>query len=109
DRYEIGIRGGWPGALAEQLPVPATALHALPDTVGPVAGALVEPGANALRAVEAAALRPGFRVLIWGSGTIVLLAALFALTREVEVHIAGRDDTTLALARSLGVHGTWNV
>ena len=27
DRYEIGIRNGWPGALAEQLPVPATALH----------------------------------------------------------------------------------
>jgi threonine dehydrogenase-like Zn-dependent dehydrogenase len=107
DRYEIGIRGGWPGALAEQLPVPATALHALPTSVGPVAGALVEPGANALRAVEAAALQPGCRLLIWGSGTIGLLAALFALNRDVEVHVAGRDATTLALAHTLGVHGAW--
>src|SRR6478735_3203173 len=31
DRYEIGIRGGYPGALAEQLAVPAAALVALPD------------------------------------------------------------------------------
>ena len=30
DRFEIGVRGGWPGALAEQLPVPVTALRALP-------------------------------------------------------------------------------
>ena len=34
DRFEIGVRGGWPGALAEQLPVPVTALRALPDSVG---------------------------------------------------------------------------
>lgn len=52
DRFEIGIRGGWPGALAERLVVPATALHALPDTVDATAGALVEPGGNALRAVR---------------------------------------------------------
>lgn len=107
-RHEIGIRGGWPGALAEQLPVPVTALHALPDGVGMVAGALVEPGGNALRAVEAAALQPGFRVLVWGSGTIGLLTALFALTRDAEVHVVGRDAQTLELARDLGVHGVWH-
>ena len=33
DRFEIGIRNDWPGALAEQLLVPASALHALPDSV----------------------------------------------------------------------------
>jgi len=43
DRYEVGIRGGWPGALAEQLAMPARALHPLPDAVDPAAGALVEP------------------------------------------------------------------
>ena len=40
------------GALAEQLVVPATALHALPDAVDAALGALVEPGGNALRAVR---------------------------------------------------------
>ena len=59
DRFEIGIRGGWPGALAEQLPVPVTALHALPDSVDDAAGALVEPGGNAMRSVRAAGLEPG--------------------------------------------------
>ena len=54
ERFEIGVRGGWPGALAEQLLVPASALHALPAGIGPVTGALVEPGGNALRAVRAA-------------------------------------------------------
>jgi len=41
DRFEVGIRGDWPGALAEQLLLPAGALHALPDAVDDVAGALV--------------------------------------------------------------------
>jgi threonine dehydrogenase-like Zn-dependent dehydrogenase len=58
ERFEIGVRGGWPGALAEQLLVPASALHALPAGIGPVTGALVEPGGNALRAVRAALARP---------------------------------------------------
>jgi threonine dehydrogenase-like Zn-dependent dehydrogenase len=106
-RHEIGIRGGWPGALAEQLPVPVTALRPLPGSVGVVAGALVEPGGNALRAVRAADLRPGYRVLIWGSGTIGLLTALFAGTVGAQVHVVGRDERTLGLARELGVAGAW--
>ncbi|MGJ6967784.1 zinc-dependent alcohol dehydrogenase [Streptosporangium sp. G11] len=107
DRFEIGIRGGWPGALAERLPVPVTALHALPDTVDAVAGAMVEPGGNALRAVEAAALAPGDRLLVLGPGTIGLLAARFALAHGAEVHIMGLSETSLEFARTLGVHGAW--
>jgi 2-desacetyl-2-hydroxyethyl bacteriochlorophyllide A dehydrogenase len=107
DRQEIGVRGGWPGALAEQVPVPAGALVALPDTVGPAAGAMVEPGGNALRAVEAARLEPGERLLVWGPGTIGLLAAMFAAARGAEVHVVGRDPASLALARDLGADGAW--
>ena len=81
DRFEIGIRGGFPGALAEQLAVPVSALLRLPDEIDDTAGAMVEPSGNALRAVRAAALRPGDRVLILGPGTIGLLAAQFALAR----------------------------
>ena len=89
DRYEIGIRNGWPGALAERLPVPVTALQPLPDEVDAAAGALVEPGGNALRAVRAAALAPGERLLVLGPGTIGLLAAMIAAARGVEVHLLG--------------------
>jgi 2-desacetyl-2-hydroxyethyl bacteriochlorophyllide A dehydrogenase len=106
-RYEIGIRGGWPGALAEQLAVPAGALRALPDAIDATAGALVEPGANAVRAVDAAALQPGARLLVLGPGTIGLLAARFALARGAEVHVLGITEPSLAFARMLGIHGAW--
>lgn len=107
DRFEIGIRGGWPGALAEQLLVPATALHSLPDSVDDAAGALVEPGGNAMRSVEAAAVPPGGRLLIYGPGAIGLLAALIAASDGVEVHLAGRSESSVAFARSIGLQRTW--
>ena len=108
-RREIGIRGGWAGALAEQVLVPASALHRLPARLDVVAGALVEPGGNALRAAEAAHLAPGVRVLIWGPGSIGLLAAAFAAAQGAEVHLVGTVEESLAFARSLGYEHTWNV
>jgi len=109
DRFEIGIRGNWPGALAEQLLVPAPALHALPDSVDDVAGALVEPGGNAMRAVEATAAVPGSRILVYGPGAIGLLAALIAESDGIEVHLAGRSDTSLDFARSIGLRRAWRM
>ena len=100
ERFEIGVRRGWPGALAERLPVPEKALLALPDAVDATLGALVEPGGNALRAVRAAGLRAGERLLVLGPGTIGLLAALIARARGAEVHLLGQ---TVEFARSLGL------
>lgn len=108
DRYEVGIRGGWPGALAEQMAMPATALHELPDSIDAPAGAMVEPGANALRSVQAADLAPGDRLLVLGAGTIGLLCAMFGVAREAEVHVAGRSERSLDFARGLGLHGIWS-
>jgi len=108
NRFEIGIRGGFPGALAEQLAVPVTAALALPDTIDDTAGALVEPGGNALRAFRAAALSPGDRVLILGPGTIGLLAAQFALALGAQVHLLGVTERSLAFTRTLGIHGAWS-
>ena len=107
DRFEIGIRGGWPGALAEQLLVPASALLPLPDRIGATAGALVEPGGNALRVVRAAQVTAGQRLLILGPGTIGLLSALIARARGAEVHLLGQDDRSLRFARSLGFEEAW--
>lgn len=104
DRYEIGIRNGWPGALAEYLPVPVRALHPLPSTVDFVAGALVEPAANAVRAVRAAAVTG--RLLVIGPGTIGLLCAMLATADGVDVHVLGVDEPSLAFARSLGLAAT---
>lgn len=108
-RYELGIRGGFAGALAEQMAFPAHALHALPDTVDDVAGALVEPGGNALRSVWAADLTAGDRLLAIGPGTIGLLVAQFARAAGAEVHLLGRSARSRGFARSLGFAGVWTM
>jgi threonine dehydrogenase-like Zn-dependent dehydrogenase len=107
DRQEIGIRGGFPGALAEQLTVPVSALLALPDRVDDTAGAMVEPGGSALRSVRSAALVAGERVLVLGNGTIGLLTAQFARAGGAEVHLMGRSQLGFAFARALGFAGMW--
>lgn len=101
-RFEIGIRGGWPGALASQLVVPASSLVPLPSTVDDGLGALVEPGGNALRAFRAAGVSAGERLLVVGPGTIGLLVALIARSYSVDVHLLGVAPASLEFARSLG-------
>lgn len=107
DRQELGVRDGRPGALAEQVAVPVTALHPLPDGVDAVLGALVEPGGNALRAAQAADPHPGDRVLVLGPGTIGLLVAMFARAAGAEVHLMGVTGDSLDFARSLGFAHAW--
>lgn len=109
DRYEIGLRRDFPGALAEQMAVPASTLLPLPDTVDAAAGAMVEPGGNALRAVRAVRLDPGERLLVLGPGTIGLLAARFAQAQGCEVHVAGVTAASLEFASALGITGAWTV
>lgn len=104
---EVGIRTGRPGALAEQLAIPASSLHALPESVDAQLGALVEPGGNALRAAQGADLRPGDRALVFGPGTIGLLVAMFLRAKGAEVHLMGRTEDSLAFARKLGFANAW--
>ena len=106
DRREIGIIG-WPGALAEKLLVPAGSLYRLPAEVDDAAGALVEPGGNALRAVAAAHAGPGKRLLVWGPGSIGLLAAAFARAAGAEVDVVGLDSGREELAKSFGASRYW--
>ena len=105
-RSEIGIRGSYPGALAERVRAPAAALHRLPDTVDDTAGALVEPGGNALRSLEAAGVVAGENLLVVGTGAIGLLVAQLATARGVHVHLAGLPGPSLDFATSLGVATT---
>ena len=107
NRFELGIRGGKAGALAEKLAYPAAYLHPLPESVDDTSGALIEPAGNALRSVWAANLRAGDRVLVLGTATIGLLVALFARAEGAEVHIMGRSARPLDFARSLGFDHVW--
>ena len=70
-------------------------------------GAMVEPGGNAWRSVDAARLQPGDRALILGPGTIGLLCAMFARAAGAEVHLLGRPGRSLEFAKSFGFDGVW--
>jgi threonine dehydrogenase-like Zn-dependent dehydrogenase len=109
NRFEVGIRGGFPGALAERLVVPASSLFMLPDKVDDLAGAMVEPGGNALRAVNHSKVLHGDRVLVLGLGTIGLLAGAFARSRGCEVHLADVSESALDFARTQGFAGVSSV
>lgn len=66
-------------------------------------GALTEPTACALHAVERSDITPGDRVAVIGAGPIGLLAAACAAARRpARLLVADVRDTTLAVARTLG-------
>jgi len=102
ERHEVGVRRGWHGALAERLLVPASSLKRLPNGMAPTAAALVEPGGSAVRAIEAAAVRSGSRLCVWGAGTLGLLALQFARAGGVVVDIVDPRPESRALALELG-------
>jgi threonine dehydrogenase-like Zn-dependent dehydrogenase len=95
--------------LAEKIVVPSRFAFEIPENVSLAAAALVEPGGNSLRAVEAARIEPGDRVLILGAGTIGLLAAQFALAEGAQVNLAGVRQDALDLASQLGVQHIWKM
>ncbi len=103
---EVGISLGRPGALAERLAVPVTAIHVLPATVDDTAGAMVEPGGVAWRAATTTRAGEGDRVLVCGPGTVGLLAAMFVRAAGAEVHLLGEPGRT-SFAHSLGFAGVW--
>ena len=104
---EVGVSLGADGALAERLAVPADSLHRLPSSLDDEAGALVEPGGNAWRAASAGLAGPGARILVWGSGTIGLLACAFAAAAGAEVHLVARRPGREAMAGRFGARGAW--
>jgi 2-desacetyl-2-hydroxyethyl bacteriochlorophyllide A dehydrogenase len=102
ERYEVGVRRGWHGALAEKLLVPASALKRLPYDMAPTTAALVEPAGSAVRAIEAAGVRSGSSLCVWGGGTLGLLALQFALASGVVVDVVDPRPASRALALELG-------
>lgn len=102
DRIELGITDGWGGALAEQMLIPERFTFEIPNSISIAAAAMIEPAGNSLRTVAATELVDNQKLLILGTGTIGLLAAQFALARNIEVHIAGNRKSSLDLAKQLG-------
>lgn len=73
----IGLSLDNPGAFGGRVLVREDMVRHLPDNVTYESGAMVEPAAVALRAVNISGLKKGDRVLVIGGGIIGLLTAMF--------------------------------
>ncbi|WP_213957828.1 zinc-binding dehydrogenase [Variovorax sp. dw_954] len=73
-----GFSPNRPGALAEYVKVPVGQALRLPDAVGDREGAMIEPLAVGLHAVEAGRVGLGDRVLVIGAGPIGLAVTAFS-------------------------------
>ena len=67
-----------PGAYAQYLKVRPDMVRKLPDSIGGLEAAMIEPASVALHAVHKAGITTGDRVLITGGGSIGLLCAAWA-------------------------------
>jgi L-iditol 2-dehydrogenase len=98
------------GAYAEAVSVPRRQLHQLPANLSWEHGALVEPLAVALHAVNATPLQLMERVVVVGAGPIGLLALLAARLKGAgTIIVTDRSQHRLELARRLGADVVVNV
>lgn len=92
------------GGFAEFVAVPVWNLIELPDAVGNIQGALLEPAAVALHAVKRASVKPEDAVCIVGTGAIGLLAGQWAkIYGAGQVAVKGRSEEKRELVQRCGL------
>lgn len=108
DRQIIGIAR--PGGFAHRVAVPAANLLPLPESVSAESGALVEPLANVIHALDLAARTGDIRsILVLGAGSLGLLATQVARVRGIgTIVVADLQDDRLATAAAVGATATVN-
>lgn len=105
-REEIGILGR-AGGLAEEVAVPARALHPVGDEVDAQDAALIEPLAVSLNALRRLNVLPADSVLVVGLGTIGALTAAAADTLGALVYAFDPDPDRRMIAERAGCRGFW--
>jgi L-iditol 2-dehydrogenase len=94
------------GGLAELVIVPESQVYELPDDLPAGLGALCEPLACCLRAMDQARVQPGDSVAVFGGGVIGQMLAQLARLSGGRVVLVTRQRAKRALAESLGAHAT---
>ena len=95
------------GALCEKMTWPQKCLYPLPEKLGTIEGAMLEPLGVAIHAVELSHLRKGMRVGIFGCGPIGLLIVQLARLRGARQIIASDVlEHRLEAAQSMGAGKT---
>jgi len=101
-RTVLGIRSR-DGAFAEYLSLPATNLHAVPDSMDDVTAVFVEPVAAACRVVEQVPIETGTRAAVVGAGRLGLLVAQVLRDRGADVTVVVRSEVSRSIANTLGL------
>jgi L-iditol 2-dehydrogenase len=104
DLHAIGVDRD--GGLAEQVSVPERQAYELPADLPPGYGAICEPLACCLRAMDHAMVQPGDKVAVLGGGVIGQLLAQLARVAGARVVLVTRQQQRRALAESLGAAAT---
>jgi L-iditol 2-dehydrogenase len=89
------------GAFAEYVIASAKFVHILPDNVSLEEGAMTEPLACALHAIELIEPTPGAKTLVIGPGPIGLLTALCLKAYNCQVDIVGTDEDKIRLDKAM--------
>jgi L-iditol 2-dehydrogenase len=99
------------GAFTKYVLVPQHNIHHLPENVDEQAGALTEPLACCVHALELNRVEPGDTVVVSGPGSIGLLMMQVVKAAGARVIVLGtsRDEARLAKAHQLGADGVYNV
>jgi L-iditol 2-dehydrogenase len=105
------IGSGVNGAFAKYVLVPQHNIHHLPQHIDEFAGALTEPLACCVHALELTRVEPGETALVSGPGAIGLLTAQVAKAAGAKVVMLGTDadEARLEMARNLGADVVLNV
>jgi len=101
-RRVLGILGQQ-GAFAEQITLPISNLHVVPDGITDEQAVFIEPVAAAFEMLEQVSIGPTDRVLVLGDGRLGILAAQVLATTGAAVTLAGHHDSKLRIARELGI------
>lgn len=108
-RRSIGSKEN--GAFTRYLLVPQQNVHQLPETVDQFSGALTEPLACCVHALELTRVEPGEIAVVSGPGTIGLLTTQVIKAAGARVVVLGTsaDEARLEMARELGADLALNV
>jgi alcohol dehydrogenase len=99
-RSIVGIHRA--GAFAEQVAVPESSMHELPDSMTFEQAAMIEPLANGIHALGLARPDEGARIGVIGAGTIGLVSLLAARQHTDDVVVTDLAEHRLEVAQRLG-------
>ena len=95
------------GAFAEEVAVPAGALHAVPATVDPVTATLTEPLAAALQTFVVTPAQESETVVVQGAGRLGILIVFVAALRGLNVIAVSRSEAKRKRALQFGASEAW--